>query len=157
MNNLNQNNIETVPSEIMSIRLGQNRKTAVMVRNVMIFATASFTFYTVLMIVKGYLDGFIICFVGTLIMLGMTLYQALKLVPSKQDVEQLAYVADRMETGFPPSHRRYLRFEKNGKWGLYDFSYHRVLLPAKYDEITWTRRGKELLLVLGDQRTPYRI
>lgn len=69
-----------------------------------------------------------------------------KYVASTEEIEELPGIMDAVESHRAPSLRRYLRFTKDGKWGVYDVTLHRILLEPVYDRITWKKTGSTLLV-----------
>ena len=74
-----------------------------------------------------------------------------KRVPSLELIENLPKIVDKIETGMKPSHPRYLFFKKNEKWGVYDYKYCTVVLPAQYDSISWKQKGQVFTVTEGDK------
>ena len=78
-----------------------------------------------------------VLFLGIALLLISLMYR--KLIPSREDIERLPEMMDAIENPKAPEHRRYLRFTKKEKWGIYDISYHRVLLEPVYDDLVWEK------------------
>lgn len=75
-----------------------------------------------------------------------------KYIADDREIAELPQVMDAAENLRNPTLYRYVRFLKDGKWGLYDITLHRVTLNPVYDDISWVRRGVSLLVTAGGTR-----
>ena len=106
--------------------------------------------------VEGLMIPILIFIVGGIFQLINTL-DFRKYVVSTQEIEELPSVMDAVEEHRTPMLRRYLRFSKDGKWGLYDVTLRRVVLKPVYDQIVWKKTGHTLLVTRDGERQQVRL
>lgn len=140
MNGQMNYNRETVPSEVLVVAMNMRRKSLVKMRNVFIFGVVAFIGYSIWAYSKDAAEIVpMLLFMAVFLAVGAWLIN--RVAPGEKEIEALPGIADRIETGSAPSHKRFLFFEKDGKWGVYDYRKYRVVLPAKYDSIDWYAMG----------------
>ena len=142
--------LEIVPSEIMAYAVGQKRKAGIKIRNTFFGIAGGFLLYSI----WGLAEKEVALFFVMLAMAAFFLLLAVtfrRRIPKKEEIDAIATVADKMETGIEPSDCRYLFFVKEQKWGIYDYKFRRVLLPAQYDSICWEKKGRIAIGKSGDK------
>ena len=134
-----ENNHEIVSAEIMQWSMAKKRKSFISVRNALIFGVLAFIGYSIWLMTSESSAWIVTLFFAVFLFLLVRFF--IKLIPSTKDINELPALVDKMETSLAPSHRRYLFFVKDEKWGVYDYQRYCVVVPAQYDSVSWKTKG----------------
>ena len=142
--NSNSDFLEIIPSVSFVDAMKRIRESFRIAHGYNIFSTVALFLIGIVLIVELPPFG-IVCIIASVLQLIHTVNYK-KYIPSLEEIEDLPKIMDYVEYRKSWAPRRFLRFQKDGKWGMYDTTLHKVVVEPIYTDIQWKKHWKTLLV-----------